>query len=111
MTVLGVLKRVKAGNLEERHVIVETITAPNSDVTIAAAGTATITISIAKESPRDVAYAGVQSITGLPANVYIAGISLDKANKTITITLYNADTANAATVSAGSLTIEVVAVS
>lgn len=110
MSVLGrIVPPLKAGSIHRRRGIVEDLTAPDSDVSVPAGGTATVTVSIASEVPRDVAYAGVESVSGLPSDVYIADISVDKTAKTLTLTLYNPTTADI-TVSAGSLTIRVVSI-
>ena len=111
MTILGKLdKRKKFGSIEERHVFVEDLTGPAADTIVPTGGTANVTFSIAGESPRDIEYAGLESITGLPAGVYIAGISFDKTAKTLTITLYNSTAADV-TVTANSLSIRVVSIS
>ena len=109
MAVLGKVSRAKYGSIEERHVVVETVTGPASDTTVAAGGTADITFDIAKEVPRDVAYAGVESISGLPADVKIQSISVDKTGKKLTVTVYNAGGTDA-TISANSVSVVVVAI-
>lgn len=110
MTVLGVIKKYeKYGEIQDRHAIYETKTAPSADTSIAAGGTATITVDIAGEVPREVLYAGLESISGIPAGVVITGISVDKTNKTLSITLKNTGTA-AVTVSANSLTLGIVSI-
>ncbi len=111
MTILGSLDVDKYGQIHRRLVIDDVITAPDSDVNIDAGGTATITINVANETPRDVEVAGVVSVSGLPSTVYIKSISFDSVNKTVSIELYNSDTANPVTISAGSLSIRVIVVS
>ena len=99
----------KYGAIHRRHVVVEDLTGPSSDVSIDAGGTNTVTLNIASEVPRNVQYAGVESISGVPDGVYISDISFDKTNKTLTITFYNSGTASA-TISANSLTVRVVSI-
>lgn len=111
MSVLGKVTRQKYGAIHTRHAIVEDLTGPAADLTIAAAGTGDIVLNVASGSPRDIQYAGVESIAGLPAGVYIAGIAFDKAAKTLTITLYNSDTANPVTITANSVTVRVISIS
>ena len=111
MTVLGsVDPHPLAGRVHRRHVIYESLSAPDSDVTVPAGGTETVSVDIASESPRDIGYAGLESISGLPADVYVSGISVDKTGKTLTLTLFNASGADVV-VSAGSLTLGVVSYS
>jgi len=111
MTTIGVVKKYnKYGNIDERHVIVEDLTGPGSDVSVAAGSTANLTFNIASESPRDIQYAGVESISGLPADILIQSITFDKTAKTLTIRVYNKSTA-AITIAAGSVTVRVVSIS
>lgn len=100
-------KYERYGEVQYRHVIYEEKTAPSSDTSIAAGGTATITVDIAGEVPRDVEHAGLESISGLPSGVVITGISVDKTGKTLSITLKNTTTASV-TVSANSLTLGII---
>jgi len=99
-----------AGRVHRRHVIEEGVTGPSAGVSVAAGGTGTLDFSIAAESPRDVEEAGVGSITGLPTDVYVSSISVDKAGKKVNITVYNAGAAGV-TVTAGSVTVRVVSLS
>jgi len=110
MTILGMILKPPASAKQLRHAGHETVKGPSSDVTIANGGTGEVTVSIAGESPRDILYAGVESITGLPGGVYIAGISVDKTAKTLTLTLYNGSGGDV-TITANSLTITVVWIS
>lgn len=105
------LIRRRAGRIHERRVVVEDVAAPGADTVVPTGGTADITVSVAGESPhRDLEYAGVESVAGLPSGVYIAGISFDKTAKTLTLTLFNSTAADV-TVTANSLTIRVVSIS
>ncbi len=110
MSVLGKMDPIpKAGAIHRRHVVVEDLKAPSSDVTIANGSTGDITINIAGEVPRTIQYAGVESITGLPSNVFVQNISFNKTNKTLTLTLYNGSGSDV-TITANSLTIRVVSI-
>ena len=99
----------KYGAIHRRHVVVEDLTGPSADVSVAAGGTNTVTLSIASEVPRNIQYAGVESISGTPSGLYISDISFDKTNKTVTITFYNPGTATV-TITANSLTVRVVSI-
>jgi len=111
LTVYGIIDpNPKCGSIHRRMAISESKTAPDADTTITAGGTANISISIGGESPRNILYAGVESISGLPTDVYIAGISVDKSAKTLTITLVNTGAADV-TISAGSLSLTIVVIS
>ena len=110
MSVLGKMDPTpKAGAIHRRHIVVEDLTGPSSDVVITNGSTGDITIDIAGEVPRTVEYAGVESIDGIPSDVYIAGISFDKSGKKLTISLYNGSGADV-TITANSLTIRVVSI-
>ena len=111
MTVLGIIDPTpKAGSIHRRAAIVETKSAPDADTTIAAGGTANISVSIGGESPRDIEHAGLESISGLPADVYISGISVDKSAKTLTISLHNAGGTDV-TIAANSLSLTIAVIS
>lgn len=110
MAVYQKLSRSKVGAIHRRNIVVEDLTGPAADVTIAAAGTGTLTFNIASEVPRDIAWAGVESVSGLPATVKIDGIVVDKTAKTLTLNLVNTDGTNAATITANSVTVRVVSV-
>lgn len=101
MTVKGVVLRRK-GLIQKPRVLVETL---SQDVSVAAGSSSTITFNIAQEVPRKVKYAGIQSIT-LPSGLYISAISVDGANKTLSITLHNPGTAAVS----GTVTVTVVSV-
>lgn len=107
------MKVGKVVNIKGLHhkpdVIYETLTAPDSDVTVAAGGTATITVSVAGEVERKIDYAGIESISGLPTDIVIESFSFDKDAKTLSITVYNRGSGDV-TISAGSLTIKVLSV-
>jgi len=108
VAVLGVMREYgRYGEIQRRHVIYDEKTAPSSDTSIAAGDTATITVDIAGEVPRQVDHAGLESISGLPSGVVITGISVDKTGKTLSITLKNT-TSSSVTVSANSLTLGII---
>lgn len=110
MSVFGRLdKYSKAGAVHARHVVVEDKTGPGSDVTVAAGGTNTVTFSIADVVPRNIEYAGVEYVSGIPSGLYIQGISFDKDGKTLTITFHNPGDTDI-TIKANSLTVRVVSV-
>lgn len=110
MTVIGVVRKYsRYGEIQYRHVVYETKTAPDSDTTINATSTGTVTVSIAQEVPRDILYAGLESITGLPGGVYVQSISVDKTNKTLSTILYNTNTVTV-TLNAGTLTLNIVSI-
>ena len=110
MTVLGKIDPTpKVGSIHRRYAVVEDITGPDSDITITNGSTGDITINVAGEVPHNIQYAGVESITGLPSNVFVQSISFNKTNKTLTLTLYNGSGSNV-TITAGSLTIRVVSI-
>ena len=110
MTVLGVIKSAKYGNIHRRHAIVETLVGPDADVVVAAGGTADLVFDVASETGRDIAYAGVESITGLPAGIVIAGITFNKTAKTLTVTVQNTTGADV-TITANSVSVSVVSLS
>ena len=101
MSVVGKVLR-RRGMLQKRDVIVETFTA---DLNVAAGGTQTVTFNIATQVPRNILDAGVESIS-FPSGLYIQSISIDKTNKTLSITLHNPGTAAIT----GTLTVTVVSV-
>jgi len=111
LTILGKLDTGKKfGSIEERHVYVEDLTGPAADLALAIDAEGDIVFNIASESPRDIQYAGVESITGLPAGIYVVSITFDKTAKTLTVRVVN-KTGAAATITANTVTVRVVSVS
>jgi len=109
MAVIGKVDRSKFGSIQARHVVVEDVTGPGTTVTVPAGDTADVTFTIAGDVPRNVQYVGVSGVSGLPSDIYIAGISVDADNKTITLTLFN-HSGSDIDVDADSVTVSVVAV-
>jgi hypothetical protein len=92
----------------KRKVWVFDLTGPGADTTVVAGGTANLTFTLTTE--HDLAYAGVESITGLPGGVYIEAVTVDKTAKTVTITVINTGAADV-TITANSISVRIVAVS
>lgn len=99
----------RIGPLSHRRVVSGSGTGPAQDTTVAAGGTADITITVDTGIKRPAESMGIVSISGLPSGVYIADITVDAANKTVTLTLANPGSSDV-TVSANSITVTAIAV-
>lgn len=109
MAVIAVLGKRKTGQTHQRRAFTETATGPAANVTVAAGGTADVVINVAGPVARAAEELAVKSITGLPAGLYISNITVDAANKTITLSVVNPGTSDI-TVSADSIALEVIGI-
>jgi len=101
MTVVGNIPRPLGRGTRKLERL--TATGPAADVSVPATGGADVAISISPEI-KTVEDVGVQSISGLPANIAVGNI----ATSATSVTLHAVNpTATAITVSAGSVTVKV----
>ena len=82
-------------------------TGPSADVSVAAGASANVDLAVAAGPAKVLAILGLQSVSGLPSGVVLAGVSYPDVN-TVRLTVFN-PTSAAITVSANSVTATVLA--